>query len=248
MAVVVAVSLLRLDGVTRRFGGVQALSGVSFSVEAGEILGLMGANGAGKTTLFNLISGTMRPDSGSIEFDGKPIERLRPDQIARRGIARTYQIVRPFPSMTVLENLMVSAVYGMRRAASLEVAGQQALVILEELELAGRRDDPANALTLAGRKRLEIARALALSPRLLLLDEVLAGLTPVEVERSLIMLRAIQAGHGLTLIFIEHNMRALMTLCSRIVVLHHGERIAVGTPGEIGRDEAVIAAYLGKAR
>ena len=247
MAVVVAVSLLRLDGVTRRFGGVQALSGVSFSVEAGEILGLMGANGAGKTTLFNLISGTMRPDSGSIEFDGKPIERLRPDQIARRGIARTYQGA-PVPKYDCAGKSHGQRLYGMRRAASLEVAGQQALVILRRLELAGRRDDPANALTLAGRKRLEIARALALSPRLLLLDEVLAGLTPVEVERSLIMLRAIQAGHGLTLIFIEHNMRALMTLCSRIVVLHHGERIAVGTPGEIGRDEAVIAAYLGKAR
>ena len=241
-------SLLRLDHVSRRFGGVQALREVSFAVEPGEALGLMGANGAGKTTLFNLISGALRPDSGTIHFEERRIDRLRPDRVARRGIARTYQIVRPFPGMTVLENLMVGAVYGMRRAPSLDAAREAALAILEELGLAARRDDPASELTLAGRKRLEIGRALALSPRLLLLDEVLAGLTPVEVEDALGMLRAIHAGRGLTLIFIEHNMRALMTLCGRIVVLHHGERIAVGTPAEVSRDETVIAAYLGKPR
>jgi branched-chain amino acid transport system ATP-binding protein len=172
---------------------------------------------------------------------------MRPDKIARRGIGRTFQIVRPFPSMTVLENLMVSAIYGMRRAPDLDVARREAAVILEELGLAGRSDDLASELTLAGRKRLEIARALALAPRLLLLDEVLAGLTPVEVSESIEMLRAVQARRSLTLVFIEHNMRALMELCGRIVVLHHGERIAEGTPAEVSRNESVIAAYLGTA-
>ena len=241
-------SLLRLDSVSRRFGGVLALRDVSFSVDSGEILGLMGANGAGKTTLFNLISGAMRPNSGAVLFDGRRIDGLRPDQIARRGIGRTYQIVRPFPGMTVLENLMVSAAYGMRRASNLEQAAEAAMPILEHLGLAGRSHDLASGLTLAGRKRLEIARALALSPRLLLLDEVMAGLTPVEVAECLQMLRDVRASRNLTLICIEHNMRALMSLCGRIVVLHHGERIAEGAPAEIGRNEAVITAYLGKAR
>jgi branched-chain amino acid transport system ATP-binding protein len=238
-------SLLRLEQVSKSFGGIAAVRDVGFSAEPGEILGLMGANGAGKTTLFNLVSGVMQPDSGTIAFDGARIDGLRPDRVSRRGIARTYQIVRPFPGMTVLENVMVGTLYGAGRERRLDRAAASAGEILEWLGLAARRGDRASSLTLAGRKRLEVARALGLAPRLVLLDEVLAGLTPVEVTALLDMLRSIHGRLGLTMVVIEHNMRALMELCGRIVVLHHGELIAQGTPAEVSRNEAVIVAYLG---
>jgi branched-chain amino acid transport system ATP-binding protein len=240
-------SLLALDQVRKSFGGLVAVRDVSFAIDPGEILGLMGANGAGKTTIFNLISGVMRPSAGRITFEGARIDGSRPDRVASRGIARTYQIVRPFAGMTVLENVMVGALYGTRRRQSLADAAKEAEAIIGQLGIAARGDQLASSLTLAGRKRLEIGRALALSPRLLLLDEVLAGLTPTEVASSLEMLRAIHATRGLAMIIIEHNMRALMALCSRIVVVHHGERIAEGTPAEVTRDGAVIEAYLGAA-
>jgi branched-chain amino acid transport system ATP-binding protein len=239
------VSLLVVDGVSKTFGGVAAIREATFTLEAGEILGIMGANGAGKTTLFNLISGSLRPDRGAIYLDGERIDGLRPDRVCRRGIARTYQIVRPFPGMTVRENVLVGALFGADRGRSAAPATQTADRILEDLDLADQAGKLAGELTLAARKRLEMARALATRPRILLLDEVLAGLNPTEVAESLVALRDIRGRHGVTLVIIEHVLRAVMDLCDRIVVFHHGERIAAGAPAEVVNDAAVIAAYLG---
>ena len=239
-------TLLRLDGVSKRFGGVRAVDGVDLVVGEGEIVGLMGANGAGKTTLFSMIAGNQRPGAGEIRFDGTRIDRLRPDRISRLGVARAFQIVRPFAGLTVLENVAIAALFGAGREASPARAARAALEVLEQVGLADRAEDRAGALTLAGRKRLEIARALATRPRLLLLDEVMAGLTPAEVAATLRTVRALQRRHRLTLIVIEHVMRALMELCERIVVLHHGALIADGTPRAIADDPAVVAAYLGR--
>jgi branched-chain amino acid transport system ATP-binding protein len=239
--------LLRLDAVGKRYGGVTALADVSFAVAAGEIVGLMGANGAGKTTLFSLVSGTTRPSAGAIWFDGRRIDGLKPHRIARLGIGRTFQIVRPFGALSVLDNLVVAALHGRARAANRAAAQAQSQALLEEVGLAERAQSPAASLTLAGRKRLEVARALATGPRLLLLDEVLAGLTATEVAEALELIRALQRRHGLTLVVIEHVMRALMRLCDRIVVLHHGAKIAEGAPQQIVEDPRVAAAYFGSA-
>jgi branched-chain amino acid transport system ATP-binding protein len=238
-------ALLSVRGLGKRFGGLTALHDVSFAVGAGEIVGVMGANGAGKTTLFSLIAGNSRPSAGTIEFDGAPVVGLRPDQICRRGVARTFQIVKPFPSLTVLENLRTGAMFGhaqLRRRADADAASLQ---VLEEVGLASFAGRPASSLTLSGQKRLEIARCVATGARLLLLDEVMAGLTPTEVAQMLATLRHLQASRGLTLLVIEHVMRALMELCGRIVVLHHGELIAEGTPAQIGDNEKVLAVYFG---
>ena len=239
-------SLLRLANVSKRFGGVAALSDVSFEVAEGEILGLMGANGAGKTTLFALIAGTIAPSSGRIELDGRRIDGLRADRVNRLGIARTFQIVRPFAGMTVRENVAVAALFGAGRARSLRDADDVAAELLAEVGLAARSGSPAGTLTLAERKRLEVARALATRPRVLLLDEVLAGLTAAEVTEALAMIVGIKARRGLTVLVVEHVMKALMRVSDRIVVLHHGEKVTEGPPDRVARDPRVQEAYFGR--
>jgi len=239
-------TLLSLRQVGKRFGGLKALDEVSFDVATGEIVGIMGANGAGKTTLFSLIAGHQRPSAGTIAFDGRNLAGLRPDAANRLGIARTFQIVRPFRAMSVRENVMIGALFGANGGTAPAAAERKALRILDELGLASEADKPAGALTLAGQKRLEIARALATRPRLLLLDEVMAGLTPTEVAAAIATIRGIHAKYNLTILVIEHVMSALMQLAGRIVVLHHGLRIAEGTPAEIAASTVVQEAYLGK--
>jgi branched-chain amino acid transport system ATP-binding protein len=236
---------LSVRGLSKRFGGLTALDDVSFDVEQGRIVGVMGANGAGKTTLFSLIAGNARPTAGDIVFEGRSLRGLRPDQICRLGIARTFQIVKPFPGLTVLENLRTAAMFGHAQVHRAEQADAASREVLQELGLAQFADQPASTLTLSGQKRLEIARAIASGARLVLLDEVMAGLTPTEVKGMLATLRELHARRGLTLVVIEHVMRALMDLCSRIVVLHHGELIAQGTPQEIGANERVLSVYFG---
>ena len=241
-------TLLRLKGISRHYGGVVAVDNVDIAIEPGEIVGLMGANGAGKTTLFNLIAGNLRPSGGEIMLDDRRIDRLRPDQISRLGVARAFQIVRPFSGLTVLENVAIGGLFGSARERSISSAENAAREVLDEVGLGDRADDPAGALTLAGHKRLEIARALATRPRLLLLDEVMAGLTPVEVADALEIIRRLHRRYDLTIIVIEHVMRALMQLCERLVVLHHGAKIAEGSPDEVANDAGVIEAYLGSGK
>jgi branched-chain amino acid transport system ATP-binding protein len=240
-------TLLSVDAVVKSFSGVVALDHVSFDVAEGEFVGVMGANGAGKTTLFSVIAGNLRANDGTITFDGRRIDGLRPDQISRKGVARTFQIVRPFGNMTVLENVALGVLYGRRRERSAAVAEAKAGEILDRLELSDRAQLPAKHLTLAGRKRLEIARSLATEPRLLLLDEVLAGLTPNEAAAATKIVREFHASEKLTILMIEHVTRALMALSQRIVVLHHGQKIAEGTPSEVARDPRTLSVYLGTA-
>lgn len=239
-------TLLALENVGIRFGGLKALDKVSLTVEAGEIVGIMGANGAGKTTLFSLIAGHQEPDEGRIVFDGRDVAGMRPDAINRLGMARTFQIVRPFRSMTVRENVMIGALFGAGADETLAAADRDAVRILDEVGLGGEADLPAGALTLAGQKRLEIARALATRPRLLLLDEVMAGLTPTEVAAARDMIRQLHKNRALTVMIIEHVMTALMELGRRIVVLHHGIKIAEGSPDAIAANPMVQEAYLGQ--
>lgn len=240
-------ALLSVKGLTKRFGGLMALEDVSFGLEAGTIVGIMGANGAGKTTLFSLIAGNVQPSGGSIAFDGHSLAGRRPDQICRLGVARTFQIVKPFPALTVLENLRTAAMFGMAQHRTVASADAASRAILGEIGLADAAHKPASTLTLSGQKRLEVARAIATGAQLILLDEVMAGLTPVEVSQMLVTLRRVHAARGLTLLVIEHVMRALMELCSRIIVLHHGRLIAEGVPDEIGRNPEVLAVYFGTA-
>jgi branched-chain amino acid transport system ATP-binding protein len=240
-------ALLSVSGLTKRFGGLVALQDVSFELQAGSMVGIMGANGAGKTTLFSLIAGNVAPSTGDIVFAGRSIAGCRPDRICRMGVARTFQIVRPFPALTVLENLRTAAMFGKAQHRSAASADAASMHVLEEIGLEDVAHRRASTLTLSGQKRLEVARAIATGAQLILLDEVMAGLTPVEVTQMLDTLRRVRASRGLTLLVIEHVMRALMDLCSRIVVLHHGRLIAEGDPQQIGRDERVLSVYFGSS-
>jgi branched-chain amino acid transport system permease protein len=235
--------LFKTQSLSKRFGGLAAVRDVSFQIKRGEILGLIGPNGAGKTTIFNLITGFLTPDSGSIEFKGEVITGLKPPhKVCMKHIGRTFQLVKPFNNMTALENIMVGAFSRVRGARE---AREEATKVLSFIGLLGHRDSLASSLTLADRKRLELGKALATRPELLMLDEVVAGLNPREIEEIIGIIKAI-SGRGITLLVIEHVMKAIMTLSDRIVVLHHGERIAEGTPAEISRSKRVIDAYLGE--
>jgi len=241
-----ATTLLSVRGLGKKYGGLVALHNVSFDVHAGQIVGVMGANGAGKTTLFSLIAGNSLPTAGQIHFEGNPIVGLRADQICRRGVARTFQIVKPFPMLTVLENLRTAAMFGKAQIHNPDAADAVSRIVLEEVGLAPMEQQLASTLTLSGQKRLEIARAVATGARLIMLDEVMAGLTPTEVAQMLQTLRHLQATRGFTLLVIEHVMRALMELCGHIVVLHHGELIAQGRPAEIAENADVLSVYFGE--
>jgi len=236
-------ALLEVRDVSKSFRGLRAVAGVSFEVAEGAIVGLIGPNGAGKTTTFNMVAGVFAPDVGEIRFAGRRIDGLRPDQVCGAGIGRTFQIVRPFAGLSVLDNVIVGA---LERSAGVAEARGSATAILEQLGLGAKRDQPASALTLPDRKRLEVARALATRPRLLLLDEVMAGLRPTECDQMIAVFREINRRDGLTILLIEHVMRAVMALAQEIVVLHHGEVIARGAPNEVVRDPAVLECYLGE--
>jgi branched-chain amino acid transport system ATP-binding protein len=235
-------ALLSLQRVSKRFRGLVAVDGVSFEVRQGEIFAVIGANGAGKTTLFNMIAGALKPNAGSIVFDGSPIHDLAPDAVCRRGIARTFQLVRPFPALSVVDNVVVGALLHGRGVAD---ARGRARALLRRFDLFERRHHPASALTLPDRKRLEVVRALATEPKLLLLDEVVAGLRPTEVDRLVGVLKELNRDSGLTILMIEHVMRAVMALAGRVLVLDHGTVIAEGTPDAVVRDPAVVQSYLG---
>ncbi|MEB3780093.1 MAG: ABC transporter ATP-binding protein [Desulfurococcales archaeon] len=237
-------AFLEIKGVTKKFRGLIAVNRVSFNVEKGEIVGLIGPNGAGKTTLFNVLTGVYKPDEGRIVYRGMDITGLKPHRIARLGIAKTHQVPRPFSDLTVIENVVVSALFG-GRIKSTEEAVDKAIGVLRITGLEDKAELPAKVLNVQEKKRLELAKALSMDPELLLLDEVLAGLTPSEIEEMLELLRKLRSSQGITMIMVEHVMHAVMNIADRIVVLHFGRKIAEGTPEEVANNEEVITAYLG---
>jgi len=235
--------LLELAHVSKSFSGLRAVQDVSFSVAPGEIVALIGPNGAGKTTCFNVIAGVYRADAGEVRLAGTRIDGWRPDQVCRAGVARTFQLVKPFAGLTVMENVVVGA---LNTSPGVREAERRAAEVVEQLGLGAKRHQPAASLTLPERKRLEVARALATGPRILLLDEVMAGLRPTEMDNMVALFRDLNARLGLAILLIEHVMRAVMALSRHIVVLHHGEVIAAGSPEEVTRNPAVLDCYLGE--
>ena len=235
--------MLRLDGVTKRFGGLTAVRAVDLRVEQGELVGIIGPNGAGKTTLFNLIAGFYRPDEGRVVFEGQDVTGESPHALCRRGLTRTFQVVQPFPEMTVLDNVAAGALFAghAENRAEAEAAAREHLAFVGLVYEAHR---PAASLPLPGRKRLELAKSLAMKPKVLLLDEVNAGLNTGEIEHALTLMRAI-ADRGITILIIEHLMKVVFSLSHRIFVLHQGALISQGKPSEVAEDERVIRAYLG---
>ena len=236
--------VVELQSVARSFGGIRAVHDVSFKLEEGEIVGLIGPNGAGKTTLVNCITGVHTPSAGRVIFDGKDVTKQKPFQAARSGLCRTFQIVQPFPEMTVLQNVAAGALFG-NKITRISKAYDAAHEYLDFVGIDQFADMPASALTLANRKRLELAKSLAMKPRVLMLDEVNAGLNSVEINGALELIQKISA-RGVSIIVIEHLMKVIMTLSQRIIVLHHGELIAEGDPREVVDDSKVIEAYLGE--
>jgi branched-chain amino acid transport system ATP-binding protein len=239
-------TLLEIQGATKLYGGVSAVSDISFKLYSGEILGLIGPNGAGKTTLVNMISGTAVPSRGTIKFKGQTLNGKKPHVIGRMGVARTFQVVKPFQNLTVLENVAVGAMYGRggtKRTSS--QAFKHAEDVLRLVNLYPRRNDPSESLNIAGRKRLELAKGLAMDPEVLLLDEVMAGLRGTEVDEAMDLIRTIHSS-GVTLLVIEHVMKVIVGVCQRVVVLDYGKKIAEGSPTEVTSNQAVIEAYLGK--
>jgi len=234
--------LLELKEVNKNFGGLKAVSQVSFELNGGEILGIIGPNGAGKTTLFNVITGFLKPDSGEVWFNGEKTVGLKPHQVCKKGMVRTFQLVKPFIELTVLENVVVAA---LNRAKTIKEAREKALRTIELVGLKEKTNTLSSGLTLGHRKRLELARTLATEPKLLLLDEVMAGLTPTEVDELIRLLKEVNH-RGVTILLIEHVMRGLMALSRRVVVLNYGQKIAEGVPGEVVKNRQVIEAYLGE--
>jgi branched-chain amino acid transport system ATP-binding protein len=237
--------ILEGKGVTKYFGGLAAVSNVDFHVEQGEVLGLIGPNGAGKTTLFNLISAALTPKSGTIRFKGENITGLKPHQICRMGVARTFQSVKVFAHMSILDNVVLGSFFGRSTDISSADAMREAKELLDFVGLSAVKATLAKDLTLANQKRLEVAGALATKPELLLLDEIMAGLNPAEVAQAMELVTRIR-DKGITIIMIEHVMKAIMSVCDRIMVLHHGAKIAEGTPQEIATSKTVIKVYLGE--